>query len=218
MSSAVKVAEERRFKNYRNDIILDVRQTKMALKKLRELKREGLVEELDIEETIDKTAKEGGEIELVFSRSRENTIRLLLLMDTGGSMAPYAELCDRLFSAATQVEHFKDFKHFFFHNCVYQDVYEDIWNAKSMPTEKLFSNYHRGYKVIIVGDARMAYSELFDKFGCIDYYYAMNSPALSGSRGLRTTIPSPCGSTRRRRSTGAIPPSRPSAESSPCSS
>ena len=92
MQSAVKVAEERRFRNYRNDLILDVRQTKMALKKLRQLRREGAEEELDIDLTIDKTAKEGGEIELVFSRSRENTIRLLLLMDSGGSMAPYTNL------------------------------------------------------------------------------------------------------------------------------
>jgi hypothetical protein len=189
MSSAVKVAEERKFRNYRNDLILDVRQTKMALKKLRELKREGLVEELDIEETIDKTAKEGGEIELVFSRSRENTIRLLLLMDTGGSMAPYANLCDRLFSAATQVEHFKDFKHFFFHNCIYQDVYDDIWNAKAVPTEKLFSNYHRGYKVVIVGDARMAYSELFDRYGCIDYYCSNEQPGVEWLERIKNHYP-----------------------------
>ena len=80
MQSAAKVAEERRFRNYRNDIILDVRQTKMALKKLRELKREGAQEELDIDETIDKTAKEGGEIELIFNRSRENTVRIILLL------------------------------------------------------------------------------------------------------------------------------------------
>ncbi|HAR96351.1 MAG TPA: VWA containing CoxE family protein [Deltaproteobacteria bacterium] len=189
MSSAVKVAEERKFRSYRNDLILDVRQTKMALKKLRELKREGLVEELDIDETIDKTAKEGGEIELVFSRSRENTIRLLLLMDTGGSMAPYANLCDRLFSAATQMEHFKDFQHFFFHNCIYQDVYTDMWNAKALPTEKLFSNYHRGYKVVIVGDARMAYSELFDRYGCIDYYYSNEQPGVEWLERIKNHYP-----------------------------
>jgi uncharacterized protein with von Willebrand factor type A (vWA) domain len=189
MNSAVKVAEERRFKSYRNDIILDIRQTKMALKKLRQLKRDGLTEELDIDLTIDKTAKEGGEIELVFSRSRENSIRLLLMMDTGGSMAPYADLCDRLFSAATQVEHFKDFQHFFFHNCIYQDLYHDMWNMKSTPTEKLFSNYHRGYKAIIVGDARMAYSELFDRYGCIDYYYSNEQPGIEWLRRIKDNYP-----------------------------
>jgi hypothetical protein len=178
MQSASKVAEERRFKNYRNDIILDVRQTKMALKKLRELKREGTQEELDIPETIDKTAKEGGEIELVFNRSRENSVRLILLMDTGGSMLPYTQLCERLFSAATQANHFKELKYYFFHNCIYQDVYEDIANYKAVPTEKLFSQFHKGYKVVLVGDARMAYSELFDVNGCIDYFSYNDTPGL----------------------------------------
>ncbi|OPX97844.1 MAG: VWA domain containing CoxE-like protein [Syntrophorhabdus sp. PtaU1.Bin002] len=178
MQSAAKVAGERRFRNYRNDLILDVRQTKMALKKLRELKREGAQEELDIPETVDKTAKEGGEIELVFNRSRENTVRLILLMDTGGSMLPYTELCERLFSAASQMEHFKEFRYYFFHNCIYQDVYEDIGNYKRVPTEKLFSQFHKGYKVVLVGDARMAYSELFDINGCIDYFYTNDRPAI----------------------------------------
>ncbi|MBA4417731.1 MAG: VWA containing CoxE family protein [Syntrophus sp. (in: bacteria)] len=176
--SAAKVAEERRFKNYRNDIILDVRQTKLALKKLRELKREGAQEELDIDETIDKTAKEGGEIELVFNRSRENTVRIILLMDTGGSMLPYTELCERLFSAASQMEHFKEFKYYFFHNCIYQDIYEDIGNYKSMPTEKFLSNFDKRYKLVFVGDARMAYSELFDVNGCIDYFSTNDKPSI----------------------------------------
>jgi len=189
MQSAMKVADERRYRNYRNDIILDVRQMKVALKKLRELKREGAEEELDIDRTIDKTAKEGGEIELVFSKSRENTVRLILLMDTGGSMLPYSELCNRLFSAASQMEHFKEFRYYYFHNCIYQDVYEDMANYKRVPTEKLFSNFHKGYKVIIVGDARMAYSELFDVNGCIDYFYTNDKPAIEWLLKIREHFP-----------------------------
>lgn len=189
MQSAAKVAEERRFRNYRNDIILDVRQTKMALKKLRELKREGTQEELDIDETIDKTAKEGGEIELVFSRSRENSVRIVLLMDTGGSMLPYTELCEKLFSAATQTDHFKEFRYFFFHNCIYQDVYEDIANYKRVPTERLFSLFNKNYKLILVGDARMAYSELFDINGCIDYFSTNEKPGLEWLARLRDHFP-----------------------------
>jgi uncharacterized protein with von Willebrand factor type A (vWA) domain len=189
MQSAAKVAEERRFRNYRNDIILDVRQTKMALKKLRELKREGAQEELDIDETIDKTAKEGGEIELVFNRSRENTVRIILLMDTGGSMLPYTELCERLFSAATQMEHFKEFKYFFFHNCVYQDIYEDIANYKRVPTEKFFSNFDKRYKLVFVGDARMAYSELFDVNGCIDYFSTNDKPGVEWLLKMKEHFP-----------------------------
>ncbi|MHB8110651.1 MAG: vWA domain-containing protein [Syntrophorhabdaceae bacterium] len=189
MQSASKVASERRFRNYRNDIILDVRQTKMALKKLRELKREGVEEELDIDETIDKTAKEGGEIELVFNKSRENSVRIILLMDTGGSMLPYTELCEKLFSAATQANHFKEFRYFFFHNCVYQDIYEDIGNYKNVPTEKLFSLFNKNYKLIFVGDARMAYSELFDVNGCIDYFSTNDKPGLEWLSRIRDHFP-----------------------------
>jgi hypothetical protein len=187
--SAAKVAEERRFRNYRNDIILDVRQTKMALKKLRELKRDGTQEELDIPETIDKTAKEGGEIELVFNKSRENSVRLILLMDTGGSMLPYTQLCERLFSAATQANHFKELKYYFFHNVIYQDVYEDIANYKRVPTEKLFSQFHKGYKVVLVGDARMAYSELFDINGCIDYFSSNDTPGVEWLLKIKDHFP-----------------------------
>jgi uncharacterized protein with von Willebrand factor type A (vWA) domain len=189
MQSAMKVADERRYRNYRNDIILDVRQTKVALKKLRELRREGAQEELDIEETIDKTAKEGGEIELVFNKSRENTVRIILLMDTGGSMMPYTDLCERLFSAASQMEHFKEFKHFFFHNCIYQDIYEDMANFKRIPTEKLFQNFHKGYKVVFVGDARMAFSELFDVNGCIDYFSTNEKPGVEWLLKIKEHFP-----------------------------
>jgi uncharacterized protein len=189
MQSAMKVADERRYRNYRNDIILDVRQMKVALKKLRELKREGSREELDVEETIDKTAKEGGEIELVFNKSRENTVRIILLMDTGGSMLPYTDLCERLFSAASQMEHFKEFKYFFFHNCIYQDIYEDMANYKRIPTEKLFQNFNKGYKVVFVGDARMAFSELFDINGCIDYFSTNDKPGVDWLLKIKEHFP-----------------------------
>jgi uncharacterized protein with von Willebrand factor type A (vWA) domain len=161
----------------------------MALKKLRELKREGTEEELDIEETIDKTAKEGGEIELVFSKSRENSVRIILLKDTGGSMLPYTELCEKLFSAATQANHFKEFRYFFFHNCIYQDIYEDMANYKNVPTEKLFSLFNKNYKLILVGDARMAYSELFEVNGCIDYFSTNDKPGLEWLSRIRDHFP-----------------------------
>jgi len=155
---------------------------------LRELKREG-AQELDLEGTVEKTAKEGGELELVYTRSRENSVRLILIMDTGGSMLPYTELCERLFSAASQMEHFKEFKHYYFHNCIYQDIFEDIANYKRVPTEKLFINFHSGYKVIIVGDARMAYSELFEVNGCIDYFYTNDRPGIEWLSRIRQHFP-----------------------------
>ncbi len=169
--SAVQIASERRFKNYRNDIMLDIRQMKVALKKLRILKNIGLEDQLDIDETIDKTCKNFGEIELIFKRSRKNNAKLLLLMDTGGSMLPYAELVDRLFSAANSANHFRDFQHFYFHNCVYDNLYIDSYTNETYPTPLLLKNFPSDYKVIMVGDAMMAPSELFMKGGAIDYYY-----------------------------------------------
>ncbi|MBU2469199.1 MAG: VWA domain-containing protein [Proteobacteria bacterium] len=168
---AVQIAAARRFKNYRTDVTLDVRQVKLALKKLRRFAKEGPEDQLDIEATIDKTCKEGGEIELVFTRERKNTVRVLLLMDSGGSMNPYARLVDRLFSAAHQMSHFRDLKAYYFHNCIYQDVYKDIYNSEDVPTGSLIRNLGGDYKVIIVGDAFMSPSELVSVGGAIDYYY-----------------------------------------------
>ena len=168
---AVQIAAARRFKNYRTDITLDVRQVKMALKKLRRFAKEGPEDYLDIEATIDKTCKEAGEIELVFTRERKNTVRVLLLMDSGGSMNPYARLADRLFSAAHQMTHFRDLKAYYFHNCIYQDIFTDIYTSESEPTGSLIRNLGADYKVIIVGDAFMSPSELVSVGGAIDYYY-----------------------------------------------
>lgn len=175
---AVQVAEERRFRNYRTDITLDVRQMKVALKRLRHFKNDGPEDELDLKETIDKTCRNAGEIELVFGRARRNQAKVCLLMDSGGSMSPYAELVNRLFSAAHQTTHFKDLKHFYFHNCVYQDLYEDIWNSDSTPTASLISNLDPDYKLIMVGDAHMAPSELVSRGGAIDYWYHNDIPGI----------------------------------------
>jgi uncharacterized protein with von Willebrand factor type A (vWA) domain len=110
-------------------------------------------------------------------------------MDTGGSMLPYTQLCERLFSAATQANHFKELKYYFFHNVIYQDVYEDIANYKRVPTEKLFSQFHKGYKVVLVGDARMAYSELFDINGCIDYFSSNDTPGVEWLLKIKDHFP-----------------------------
>jgi len=175
---AVQIAAARRFKNYRTDVALDVRQMKMALKKLRRFAKEGPEDFLDLDATIDKTCKEGGEIDLVFTRERKNTVRVLLLMDSGGSMNPYARLVDRLFSAAHQMSHFRDLKAYYFHNCVYQDVYKDIYNSEDVPTGSLMRNLSADYKVIFVGDAFMSPSELVSVGGAIDFYYHNDLPGL----------------------------------------
>ncbi len=164
--SAVQVAAERRFRDFRSDATLDVRQFKLALRALRALAREGR-EELDLDETIDKTCRDAGEIDLVFRRERRNTVRLLLLMDAGGSMAPYARLVDRLFTAASELSHWRSFDHYFFHNIVYGRVYASIQRLQSVPTADLFRDHPPDTKVVFVGDACMAPWELMASGGSL---------------------------------------------------
>jgi uncharacterized protein with von Willebrand factor type A (vWA) domain len=171
--SAVKVAAERKFRNYRSDITLDVRQIKVALKRLRQLTRTGAEDELDLEETIDKTCKNAGDIELMWMKSRKNNIKLLLLMDVGGSMNPHIRVCSRLFSAAHSASHFRDFQYYYFHNCIYDKLYNDIERGEPVFTNHLLHTLSGDYKVIIVGDASMAASELMSRHGAI-YYQDMN--------------------------------------------
>jgi len=166
--SAVQVAEARRFRNYRRDVALDVRQFKAALRELRALGREG-EEILDLDRTVDKTCRDGGDIELVFGPDRRNTIKLLLLMDAGGSMEPYARLVDRLFTAASGASHWKRFSHHFFHNVVYGRVYTDIEQRRGLPTASLFSDHGPETKVIFAGDACMGPWELTAAGGALSW-------------------------------------------------
>lgn len=175
---AVQVAQKRKYRNYRSDVVLDIRQIKVALRGLRQLGRVGPEEELDLDGTVDATAKNAGDIELKWMRSRINNTKLLLLMDTGGSMIPYARVCSRLFTAAHSVSHFKDFKYFYFHNCVYDNIYTDIERDETVPTEWLYRNLDSDYKVILVGDARMAPSELTHRYGAIYYYERNEKPGI----------------------------------------
>jgi len=164
--SAVQVAAERRFRDFRNDATLDVRQFKLALRALRALAREGR-EELDLDETVDKTCREAGEIDLVFRKERRNTVRLLLLMDAGGSMNPYARLVNQLFTAASELSHWRSFDHYFFHNVVYSRVYQSIQRLQSMPTAEIFRKHPPETKVVFVGDACMAPWELMAAGGAL---------------------------------------------------
>lgn len=183
--TAVQVAEDRRYRNYRTDVALDVRQFKVALKGLRQLAREG-EEELDLDETIDETCRNAGDIELVYDRTRKNRVKLLLMMDAGGSMAPYAELVSRLFTAAHESSHFKQFHYYYFHNCVYGNVYGDIYNRERVPTERVISKHPADAKLIMVGDACMAPWELTAAGGAIYYYEQNRTPGIEWLRRLRS--------------------------------
>jgi uncharacterized protein len=173
---AVKIAQERRFRNYSSDLTLDVRQVKVALKRLRRLSRIGPEDELDIDKTITATAKNVGDIELVWRRSRKNVAKVLLLMDVGGSMEPFAHLCSQLFSAAHSSTHFKDFQYYYFHNCIYESLYRNIERYEAVSTEHVLHTLESDYKLIMVGDARMAPWELTEQYGAIDYYYRNETP------------------------------------------
>jgi uncharacterized protein with von Willebrand factor type A (vWA) domain len=175
---AIQIAQERRFRNYRSDLVLDVRQIKMALKGLRQLSRIGPEDELDLERTIGATCKNAGEIEMVWARSRKNAVKLLLFMDVGGSMVPFARLCSQLFSAAHSSTHFKDFQYFYFHNCIYDNLYQDIERQEAVSTDHLLRILEPDYKVVLVGDARMAMPELTERYGAIYYYEHNEVPGL----------------------------------------
>ncbi len=183
--SAIQVAMQRQFRNYRSDLTLDIRQIQMALKKIKNLKRLGVEEELDLEETIDKTCKNAGELEIVMQPPRRNKARILLLMDAGGSMDPYYIMVNRIFSAAHQLKTFKEFKYLYFHNCIYDRLYKNMAFRESIETTELIRTYEKDFKVVIVGDASMAHSELFARGGSIDYYNYNVTPGILWLKQLR---------------------------------
>lgn len=161
---AFRVAGERRFRDFRGDNTLDTRQFQVALRKLRQFS--GLVDlpptEFDVDNTIKDTADNGGVLTVRYKRPRENTVKVLLLMDSGGSMDYYAHLCSSLFQAVSKVGHFKDLKVYYFHNCVYSTLYLDpsLNPRNSVTTDWVLSNLSGEYKLILVGDAQMAPDEL----------------------------------------------------------
>ena len=161
--SAVAVAMERRWENYRTDRTLDVRDLEVALKTLRKLVREGRYE-LDLDGTIRRTCDNAGEIELVEQRARQNQVHLVLLMDAGGSMAPHHERVSRLFSAASRTKTFKSFTSYSFHNCVYGWLYHDIEQLDRIRAEAVLADLTPQHRLIFVGDASMAPYELFSTF------------------------------------------------------
>ncbi|HCU24418.1 MAG TPA: VWA containing CoxE family protein [Deltaproteobacteria bacterium] len=187
---AAKVAEERRFRNYRHDRVLDTRQLKVALKRLRRLEETGPAAELDLDDTIAQTCRNAGEIELVFSPPRKNQAELLLLMDVGGSMDSYAHLAEALFSAAHASKHFKAFRHYYFHNCIYSRIYTDMRQRDFIPTEELFRRYRKSFHLIIVGDACMNPYELFVPNGSIDYWEQHAESGLAWLNRIHEHFPS----------------------------
>ncbi len=162
--TALQVASEREYRDFREDETVGVRQFQMAFRKLRQfsLLEEGPKDELQVERSIDETCKNGGNLKLVFDHPRKNGIKLMILFDSGGSMEPYAKLCSKLFQAVSKANHFKDLKIYYFHNCPYNRLYHtpgcDF--SQSVDTQWVLDNIKSDYKVIMVGDASMALWEM----------------------------------------------------------
>lgn len=158
--SALAVADARRFRAYRSDLVLDTRQIAAALRKIRKMARKGTEQELDLDETVDATARNCGDLEIVTRPPRKNDVRVILMMDVGGSMDPYARLVSRLFSAACQGGGFRRLESFYFHNCPYGNVYRDASFTQPVKTAELIRTYEPSWRLIMVGDAYMHPGEL----------------------------------------------------------
>jgi uncharacterized protein len=180
--SAMGIADARKYRPYRSDIVLDVRQIEVALRKLRAFKREGQLDELDIDGTIDATAKNAGDLEIVMRAPRKSNVRVLLLMDVGGSMDPHAEVVSRLFSAAKRASNIRQLKTYYFHNCVYGRVYETERFSEPQSLDELLHELGPEWKLVMVGDAAMHPAELL---GAGDYEYYATGHHGPPSTGLK---------------------------------
>lgn len=167
--SAFAVIGEKKYRDFRDDRVMDNRQFMQALRKLRQFSsRLDIPEtELDIDGTVDKTCNNGGCLQIVMKKPRKNAIKLLLLMDSGGTMIPYTKLINELFQAVYKSNHYKEVKAYYFHNCIYSKLYNtpECENGDWTDTEWVFRNVDSDFKVIIVGDAAMAPEELYSDNG-----------------------------------------------------
>lgn len=167
--TAFSVVGARKYRDFREDKVIDNRQFQTALRKLRQFSSRLDIPrtELDIDQTIDKTCNNGGCLQIVMEKPRKNAVKLLLLMDSGGTMIPYTNLLSELFQSVHKSNHYKDVKTYFFHNCIYSHLYKtpECENGDWIETEWMFRNLDSDYKVIIVGDAAMAPEELYSQTG-----------------------------------------------------
>ncbi|MBV6415574.1 MAG: hypothetical protein CMLOHMNK_00086 [Steroidobacteraceae bacterium] len=169
---AVKVWDRREFANLDDAVELGTRNFKMGLRRLRRFAREGADFELDLDGTIAATAKNAGWLDLRLVPERRNAIKVLLLLDVGGSMEDHVRICDELFSAARS--EFRHFEHFYFHNFPYESLWKDNRrrHAERMPTDQLIRTYGPDYRVIFVGDATMSPYEITMPGGSVEHWNA----------------------------------------------
>lgn len=168
--SAVKVWDKREFKNLSSDVELGTRNIKMALRKLRKFARTGASEELDITTTIGETARKGGMLDIHMTPERHNAVKVLMFFDVGGSMDPYVKTTQELFSAVHS--EFKYLEYFYFHNCVYEEVWQDNQrrDRERVPVWDIIHRYGPDYKLIFVGDATMGPYEITYPGGSVEHW------------------------------------------------
>jgi hypothetical protein len=166
---ALKVWDQRDFKNLDNTKELGTRNIKIALRRLRKFAREGAADELDIDATIAGTARQGW-LDVVMRAERRNAVKLLLFLDVGGSMDPWVKLCEELFSAATS--EFKNLEFFYFHNCPYEGVWKDNKRrfSERTPMWDVLHKFGHDYKLVFVGDASMSPYEITHPGGSVEHF------------------------------------------------
>jgi len=167
---AVKVWDRREFANLDDEVEIGTRNIKLALRRLRQFARQGAAEELDLDDTIQSTARNAGYLDLKMVPERHNTIKVLLFLDVGGSMDDHVKVCEELFSAARS--EFKHLEHYYFHNIVYESLWRD--NARRMreriPTWELMHTYSGDHKLVFIGDASMSPYEIVHPGGSVEHW------------------------------------------------
>ena len=167
---AVKVWDQREYRNFDDTVELGTRNMKLALRKLRKFAREGAQDQLDLDGTIDATARNAGLLDLKLVAERRNAVKVLLFLDVGGSMDDHIRVCEELFSAARS--EFKHLEYFYFHNFLYESVWKDNRRrfAQVTPVTQILRTYGHDYRVIFVGDATMSPYEITQPGGSVEHW------------------------------------------------
>ena len=167
---AAKVWDRREYRNLDDQVELGTRNIKLALRKLRKFAREGAADQLDLDDTIDKTARNAGLLDIRMIPERHNAIKVLLCLDIGGSMDDHVRVCEEMFSAARS--EFKHLEYFYFHNFVYESMWKDNRrrHAEKVPTSQITHKYGSDYKLVFVGDATMSPYEIVYPGGSVEHW------------------------------------------------
>lgn len=184
---ATKVWDRREYRNLDDSVELGTRNIKVALRKLRKFAREGAADQLDLDDTIDKTARNAGMLDIRMVPERHNAVKVLLCLDVGGSMDDHVRVCEEMFSAARS--EFKHLEYFYFHNFIYEGLWKDNRRRhdERMSIGEVTRKYSADYKLIFVGDATMSPYEIVYPGGSVEHWN--EEPGAVWIKRLLTTFP-----------------------------